>query len=153
MDILWSGPSDIDRNKALAEWASSIVAPTREIDLTPCTCMAVIDRGLLIAVMIWNNWDQHAGTMELSGAAVSKRWLTKPVLNSMFFYPFQEANCQMVVARVSEHNTPLLRQLKSIGFDQITVPRLRGRNEAAVVCTMTDEQWQASKFYREVSHA
>lgn len=148
MDILWAGPSDVDLNRSMADWASRIIWPTRKVDLKPCTCMAVAQGEKLLAVMAWNNWDPSADTLELSGGAVSRRWLTKTVLNAMFAYPFNEVGCQMVVARVSERNTPLLRQLKSIGFDQVTIPHLRGRDEAEVICTMTHEQWQNSKFYQ-----
>lgn len=149
MDIVWAGPSDAEINKGLADWAAAIIEPTRPISLTPCTCMAVLLGQTILAVVAWNNWDPHSRTMEMNGAAVSRRWMTKRSINSMFSYPFNEVGCQMVIARVSERNKTTLKILKSLGFDQVTIPRLRGETEGEVICTMTTESWSQSKFYEE----
>ena len=110
--------------------------------------MAVAHKGELIAVIVWHEWNPSSGVMEFSGAAISKRWLTKPVLKAMFDYPFRDVGCQMVVARVSEHNEALLRQLQAYGFTATRIERLRGPDEDEMICTLSREAWASNKFNR-----
>lgn len=148
MEIVWAGPNEPEENRIMSLWACNRIWPGQSSDFGPATCMGVIDGDELIAVIAWHNWQEASRTMEFSGAASTSRWLNRRTLTAMFSYPFNRVGCQMVVARVSEHNTPLLRQLKTVGFDQFTIPRLRGREEDEVICTMTAEHWSQSKFNR-----
>ena len=100
----------------------------------------------LVAGMVYHNWHPEAGVIEMSGAATTPKWLTKPVLNLIFDYPFRVCGCQMAVMNVSEHNKRLHRQLHAAGFKSHTIPRLRGRDEDGILFTLTDTDWYAGKF-------
>ena len=108
--------------------------------------MGVIDGDQLIAGMIYHNYSPENQTIELSGAATSRRWLTRPVFKAMFSYPFEEIGCQMVVARHSQRNIALRRMWKSVGATEYIIPRLRGRNEAEAIATFTVEAWREGKI-------
>jgi len=43
-------------------------------------------------------------------------------------------------------NYIVLRILEAVGFDLHYIKRLGGRDRDGVVCTLTDDQWQASKY-------
>lgn len=109
----------------------------------------VDDEGQLIAGLVYHNWNPESAVIEISGAADNPRWLTRPVLHDMFSYPFQQIGVQMVVMRVSEKNKRLHRILKAYGFDDYRIPRLRGRNEAEMIYTLTDDAWRSSAFERK----
>ena len=115
----------------------------------PYYCMGVFESGSLVAVMLYHNYSREAGVIEISGAAETARWLTKPVLHEMFAYPFDQLGCQNVVMRVSDKNTRLPRILTAYGFDSVHVPRIRGRDEGERVFWLTDEAWKANGFHRE----
>lgn len=108
--------------------------------------MGVIDDDNLIAVVTFNNYQPEAGVIELHAAADSARWLTKPVLASMFGYCFGQLKCQMAIARVSDRNTRLLRIFSAYGFDHVIIPRLRGRDEGERIFWLTEEVWRSNKF-------
>lgn len=108
--------------------------------------MAVMDGGKLIAGTVYHNWQPDGGVIELSSASDSKRWLTRPVIHAMFSLPFDQYGCQLCVLRVSERNAPMLRIAKAYGFNEYIVPRLRGRDEAEHILTLTDDQWRGSRF-------
>lgn len=113
------------------------------------TAMLVLDDKNVIAVMIHHNLDRGAGVIEISGAADSARWLTKPVLWELFAYPFKQLQCQAVVMRVDPENSRLDRILKAYGFARYDIPRLRGRNKPEAVYVLGDDAWRANGFHKE----
>ena len=108
--------------------------------------MGVTRKGEIVAVVAYHNWNQKAGVIELSAASSTPKWLTRAVLKEMYDYPFKFIDCQMVVKRVSEKNKGLLAQFERLGFKFHEIPRLRGRNENEIICTLTKEDWLAGKY-------
>lgn len=111
--------------------------------------MFVIDGENLVAAMIFHNLDRASGVIEISGAADSARWLTRPVLFDLFAYPFKQLGCQAVVMRVDPGNARLDRILKSYGFTRYDIPRLRGREKAEAIYVLGDDDWRANGFHKE----
>lgn len=99
----------------------------------------------VIAGVVYHNYNPEAGVIELSAAALSPRWLTRAALLAIFDFPFEKAGCQMVVLRVSERNERMLSIARRFGFELHTIPRLRGCDEAEVICTLTAERWTTNK--------
>lgn len=112
--------------------------------------MAVDNDGGLIAGTLYHNWHPSSGVIELTSAAISKRWLTRPVINAMFDLPFRRLGCQMVVLRVAERRQNMVHIARSFGFSEHFIPRLAGPDEGEFVFTLTDDQWAASP-YRKAS--
>jgi RimJ/RimL family protein N-acetyltransferase len=81
---------------------------------------------------------------------VSKLWINRTVMNAAFSgVAFGLLGCQMVVLRVSERNRPMIRIARHIGFSEVKIPRLRGRDEAEYIFTLTDDAWRSSRFHRK----
>lgn len=153
MNIVWGGPSNPDINEALGNWCAAQIGLPRPFDM-PYSTMGVFQGETLIAVMLYNNWQPEAGVIEIHGAATDKRWLNKKSLWEMFSFPFLRVGAQLVVMRVSERNVTwngrgLPRLLKSYGFKSYGIPRLRGRNEAEIIHTLTDDDWAGNGFHKE----
>jgi RimJ/RimL family protein N-acetyltransferase len=108
--------------------------------------MAVIDKDKLIAGVLYNNYHPDVGVIELHTAAFDKRWLTRPILRGIFSLPFDRLGCQLCVIRVSERNETMLRIARSVGFKDVLIPRLRGRDEGEYIMTLTDDDWRQSRF-------
>lgn len=106
------------------------------------------DAGDLRAGVVYHNWNPEAGVMEISAAALDRRWGGRDTLGVIFAYPFDVAGCQMVVGRTEDGNRAPLHIWRALGADQIRIPRLRGRDKAEILSTLTVEQWRASKFAR-----
>lgn len=120
--------------------------------------LGVFDGSALKAVMVYHNHYPDEGVIEISGAAVDRRWLTRPVLFEMFSYPFDRLGCQLVVMRVSQNNQlangrGLHRMLRSYGFKEYRIERLRGRNEDEIIFTLADDVWRANGYHkRDIEH-
>lgn len=106
------------------------------------------DENNLCGGFYYHDYDPDAGVIEISAAATDKRWLTRRTLYSLFSYPFNELGCQLVATRHSVRDKPLARMFRAYGFKQVIIPRLFGRDEDAIVSTLTVEDWRANKFHR-----
>jgi len=104
--------------------------------------------GNLLGATVFTNYHPEAGVIEMSSAAVSPKWLSREMINAIFTYPFDQLGCQMVVLRVSPHNSRMLNIGQKFGFNFYTIPRLRGRNEDEVILTFTAEQWRDCPYRR-----
>ena len=108
--------------------------------------MAVLHGEQLVAGTLYHNWQPESGVVELSSASTDRRWLTKPVVRAMFHMAFDMIGAQMAVLRVSERNTGMVEIAQRFGFRGVLIPRLRGRDEAEWVFTLTDDDWRASRW-------
>lgn len=113
--------------------------------------MAVAHGEEIVAGMVYCNYDKDAGVVEISGAADTPRWLTRPVLHEMFSYAFDELGCQAVVMRVDPGNSRLDRMLRAYGFTRHDLPRMRGREKAEAIYILGDDIWRANGFHKEKS--
>lgn len=147
-EVRWFSHVDSpEMNGAIGEYVSGKVwGKSKPFFLS--TGMGVFDKGNLIAGMMFHNYDRDAGVIEVSGAAETARWLTKPVLWEMFSYTFNQLNCQTVVMRVSEDNARLARILPSYGFVKYEIPRLRGRDKSEMIYLLHDDVWRGNGFHK-----
>jgi RimJ/RimL family protein N-acetyltransferase len=135
-------------DQLVAEFVAALIPAVRERGFSRASkAIGVVEDGKLIAGLVYHNFDVGAGVIEMSGAALpGKYWLTSETLRRIYDYPFLEVGCQMVLMRVEEENTRLLRVLAAIGYGFILVPRLLGPDKNCVLCTLTIEAWWANKF-------
>ena len=112
------------------------------------------DEGRLIAGIVYFNYDPNADVIEMGAAALTPRWFNRATYRTMFEYPFVQCGCQMVYTRVRADNEPLLSQFARMNFNLTYVPRMYGRSEDGVLCTLTDDQWLdsaiAKRLYRDM---
>lgn len=147
MKVLWASDREPALNDHLAQWASfKLYGHLRGFG--PATTMGVFEGPVLTAVMVFHDYSSERGVIEVSGVSEDPRWLKRHVLRELFSYPFEQLKCQLVVMRVSEKNARLRRILTAYGFDAFRIPRLKGRDEAEIIYTLTDDAWKANGFHK-----
>lgn len=149
-EIVWGGSRNPEINAVMSRWCSEHFWPKMSRSFGRCATMGVIRDGKFIAVIVFNNWNPDALTLEITGVATDPRWLTRKVLLAMYGYAFDQAGCQLVLKRVSERNKRILKMLRRSGFEEIVLPRLRGRHEDEILCILTEEQWRVKE--KELKH-
>lgn len=147
MIIVYGGDACPEINEGIAGFVAANI-PGCERGFSNFNTMAVIDEGQLIAGVVYHNWCPESAVIEMSAASISKRWLTRKTLHAMFTYPFEQLACQMVILRVSERNEPMCRIASAYGFTPTRIPRLRGRDEAEIIFTLTDDAWRSNRFHK-----
>ena len=141
MRLVWGGEANPIDNATIAQFVASHI-PGCERGFDNFTTLGLVDQERLVAGVVFHNYAPEAGVIELSSASVSRRWLTRPMLKGMFGYPFDQIGCQMVVLRVSERNAVMIEIAERFGFQAYRIPRLRGRAEAEIIFTLTDDDWR-----------
>ena len=121
-----------------------------EKDMTAGTVMAVTKGGQIIGACLFHNWHPDEGVVELTSASVSERWLSRPVLQAMFGYAFNDLGCQAAIMRVAPENRRMCRMAAAFGFKRYDIPRLRGRDRAEAVFILGDDDWRGGRFYKEM---
>jgi len=115
--------------------------------------IGIIDEdGILIAGLVYANYDPGSETIELSGAAIHPRWLTRETIARMYQYPFLQCGCQMIYQKTPADNERLLRQLAEYDYTFIKVPRMFGRERDGVLCLLTVEDWRNNRFNKRFKH-
>jgi len=89
------------------------------------------------------NTAQAVAWLRARGVVTSRR-----TLDAMHGYIFDAAGCQLAVMRVAESNEPMRRSGRRYGYSETLIPRLRGRDEAEAIMTLTDDAWRASRFHK-----
>lgn len=116
------------------------------------TALAVFEQreggALMVAGLVYHDYDGRAGVIQISGAADTPRWLTRPVLKEMFSFPFDELGCQAVVMRVDPGDVRLARILSAYGFERHLLPRMRGRDRDDALFILFDDVWRGNGFHK-----
>lgn len=107
--------------------------------------------GATVAGVVFHNYDKNAGVVEITGAAVDRRWFSRTVANYIFGYVFDILECQMAYARHRKTNTAAIRLWGGLGAEQVLIPRMYGRDQDGVIATLTDDAWRMSRMYKEAA--
>lgn len=148
MQVIWANKGT-PLHKPLGEFASVRIfgKPNAFEDYT---AMGVADENdTFIASVIFYDYEDEAGVMQMSGAADSARWLNRKVLLEMFSFPFDQVGCQSVVMRCATDDKRMGRILPAVGFRKFIIPRLRGRNEDEAIYILHDDVWRSSPFMKD----
>lgn len=118
-------------------------------DFGECRTGAVLtEDGSVAAGLVFHNWNPDAGVIEVSGAAEHPGFAQRGVMAEIARYVFGGCGCQMLVARCHEGNEGVRRLFRAAGASEFIIPRLRGRDAAECILTLTDDAWRASRFAR-----
>ena len=143
MILVWGGPRAPEINEGLARFVADRIGVSRGFG--PCATLGQIVGDVVVAAVVFHNWHPEEGVIEMSSASDTKRWLSRPMLNAMFNFCFEESGCQLVVLRVSERNVGMIDIARRFGFSETRIERLRGRGEAEIVFTFTDDAWHVHR--------
>ena len=138
----------------VAQFVAQLIPSCRERGFGRCKTIGVLDGdGMLIAGLVYHNYDPDAQVIEISAAALpGKIWMTRETLKRMFQYPFLQCGCQMVIQRIAADDVRQQRQMAAFDYMLVKVPRMLGRDKDGVLGLLTYEAWAGNKFNRRYGH-
>src|SRR5215831_21209947 len=87
-------------DKALAYWCSRRIPHVGDVGFGPCVAIGVASgpnsEDRLLAVAVYHEWSEAAGTIQISFAAASPRWATRQTIGRLLFYPFEQLGVRKV---------------------------------------------------------
>lgn len=152
MAEFFSYSHDPAQNEAVSDFVSERIwgEPGR---FGPHCTMGVFDDGELVAGVVYHNFMDGEGVIEVSAGADTSRWLTRPILKTFLTMPFEQLGCQAIMARHSEDRHDLRRMWRAVGATEYVIPRLRGKGAPAeVVSVLADDAWFASPHFSKGVH-
>jgi RimJ/RimL family protein N-acetyltransferase len=147
-ELIYGGISNPELNVVLGNFASERIWPDGRTIGEPYGTMGVVEDGRVIAAVVFHNWDDRHGVIEITAAADTKRWLDRRTLRRIFEVCFDQHGCQLVVARMEPRAGPLRRIFKAYGFTEMVLPRFGGRDEDEILCMLTDDDWRTGKWFK-----
>lgn len=149
MNAVWLHPSQGEAYLAVAGFLHDRIGELSGWQLG--TILAVTDGKSITGAVLFHNYNPDCGTIEISAASDSKRWLTRAILREIFGFAFHQLGVQAVVARMVA-GRDLARIFTAYGFKQYDIPRLRGRDTAESIMVLSDDDWRANGFHKEFHH-
>lgn len=117
----------------------------------PHCSMGVADHDTIVAGVIYHNWHNREGVIEISCAGDGRRWMTRDVVRAAISMPFEQLGCQAVVGRHSVDSKHIRHIWRSFGAKEFIVPRLRGKHAPdEAIAILADDDWYASKWVRKL---
>lgn len=138
-------------DEIVANFVAQLLPAARGRSFGPYTTIGIVKDDQLVAGVVYNNYRRDAGVIEMTTAALpGSGWMTRETLRRIYQYPFLQLDCQMIMLHVADDNGPLLRQLAALNHAFITLPRMYGRDKDCILCLLTREAWEDSKFNRRL---
>jgi RimJ/RimL family protein N-acetyltransferase len=100
----------------------------------------------ILGATVFHDYYPENGVVELTSYSEHPAWMSRKMINAVFTHAFEGLKCQLVVLRVSETNIHMRDIAERLLFNSYTIPRLRGRNEADVIYTLSDDDWAKSRY-------
>lgn len=138
-----------DSPHLIAKWAALHIPTMKDDpDFGPCSAIGVLDANETpVAAVVFNNYHPSWGTIEISCAATSARWLTKRLITGILSYPFGQLGCQRVQASTPLSATSARQFLKKLGFTLEGVGRsAMGAGVDVEVWSLLADEWAVSRF-------
>lgn len=136
---------DEDEAALVAPWVAMRVPHVDRFG--PCQAAVVERNGETAAVVLFHDWNPSAQTMQLSMAADTPRWATRPVVAALFHYAFVTGGANKLWTAVPHDARRVIRFNEGIGLRREAVLRHQfGHKQHAVIFSMLANEWRKSHW-------
>lgn len=122
----------------VAGWVASRIPHVGAAGFGPCRAIAVMGAdGRALAGLVYHEYNEQAGTVQLSMAAESPMWATRGTIRALLSVPFEQFKCFKVWTATPHGNARALKVNEHIGFKrEATLAHHYGRGNHAIICRM-----------------
>jgi RimJ/RimL family protein N-acetyltransferase len=127
----------------VAEWVASRIPHVGKDGFGPCAAIGVVSlQGVLMAGVVFHDYQESFGTVQLSCAAETPRWASRNVVRAILHYPFVQRGLNKIWTATPHENERAIRFNKGIGFrPEATLRHQFGPKRHAVVCSMLRSEY------------
>jgi hypothetical protein len=122
----------------VAGWVASRIPHVGAAGFGPCRGIAVIGAdGRALAGVVYHEYNEDAGTVQLSMAAESPMWATRNTIRALLSVPFEQFKVFKVWTATPHTNERALKVNEHIGFKrEATLGHHYGKGTHAIICRM-----------------
>jgi len=126
---------NFNESEFVARWTADLIPHVS--DFGPCIAIGVVSGDRLIAGVVYHDYQEQHGTIQLSMAAISPLWATKENIAELLRYPFEQLGCYKVFTAMPADNEKALKVNAHIGFKREAVlAHSFGKGRHAVIMRM-----------------
>lgn len=131
----------------VANWVAERIPHMRGGGFGPNASIAVLtDDGALIGGVVFHDFRPDVRSIEVSGASVSPRWLTRSLISMILSYPFEQLHCRRITTITPRRNEAARRFNRKLGYKQEGLIRRGFGNDDAIVYGMLAGEWRRGKY-------
>lgn len=124
-------------DEVVAEWVAERIPHVGASGFGLCSAIGIATDTALIGGMVYHDYQEEFGTIQLSIATTSPMWARKEIIRDLLAYPFFQLDCFKVWAAVPADNEPAIKTNIHAGFTKEAVLAHQfGRKRHAVICRM-----------------
>lgn len=128
----------------VASWVAQRIPHMHGGDFGPCAAIGVGRPGSMYAGVVFHEYQPAFKNIQLSMAADSPLWATRNTIKALLSYPFNRLGVWMVWTLTPIENVRALKVNEHIGFKRKPiVPHVYGPRKHAIICQMTQPEFQA----------
>ena len=135
-----------DVTQALADWAACRIPHVGPAGFGPCWAVGIIHGESVGAVVVFHDWQDTAGTVQLSCAADTWRGASRALLYEILAVPFEGklgGRIRKVWTATPHTNTTAIRFNERTGFKREAVLRHHYAPKVhAVICSLLEPEWR-----------
>lgn len=130
------------QDAAVGEWVARRI-PHVTTPFVNFTAIGVSIDGKPVAGVVYSDYVEEFGTMQLSMAADTPRWAGKGVIRALLHYPFEQVGINKLWTSTLATNERALKFNKGVGFTREAILRHQfGRKNHAVICSMLANEYR-----------
>ncbi len=120
-------------DEQIARWTAERIPHVS--DFGPCTAIGVTRGPLLLAGVVYHDYQPDAETIQLSMASASPMWAKRSIIGGLLRYPFEQLGVFKVWTATPIDNVRAIKTNEHIGFKrEATLAHHFGRKRHAVIC-------------------
>lgn len=126
---------------AIARWVAGQIPHVDEFG--PCEAIGVANGDHFYAGVVYHDYQEPYGTIQLSMAAANPRWAKKDVIGQLLKYPFEQLGCYRVWTLTPVSNIMALKVNVHIGFKREAICNSAfGKNKHGVVMRLLKPDYE-----------
>ena len=144
-----------DKSELLANWAAMKIPFLRGVGFGPCQAIGMAsgpgDDAELYGAVVFHDYQANFGTIQVSNASTSPKWLTPGTVRAVFHYPFQQLGVFKMWGAIPHTHTRALKLNRGLGLKvDGTLRHHYGQGTHAVIVSMTKPEYMKSRWYVQV---
>ena len=137
----------------VAAWTKARIAVMKGGSFGPSTALGVMDKGKLIAGVVYHDWQPAFKTIQVSCAAESPRWAVRGIMSEILDYPFRQLGVNRIVSITAGDDERTRRFLEGLGMTLEGLGVEGFGDKDAAFYRLLKREWEVGRFHKkEIGH-
>jgi RimJ/RimL family protein N-acetyltransferase len=135
----------IGEDAYVSAWVAKRIPHMHGEPFPPCTTIGVVnEEGDMLGGVVFTNHHPRYRSVEWSAAADSANWLSRPIINTIMMYPFEQLGCVRITAIIPRRNKRSREFQEKFGFKNEGLVRRGFGGDDALIFGLMRSEWARS---------